>query len=790
MSSKKKIASLIALVMMTSTFSAGYAEGNCDIVIDSIEEVTVSAENVLYTDEDYLCAELNLKNDSALKEDIKVKINIKDAKGNILARSILTRKLNANQNVPVKFSAADVCGGKNVTLFVDVLRNGIYDRIYVSPNGDDKNDGTKTSPLKTVSAAVNMLYSRNKDEKYQGRDITVEFAQGNYSVSNPIVINDAKISNFSSVTLEGKGENTVLYGGLAVKGSDFTKVEDTLTLSKFGVSGGLYKLELDKYGIKTDYSKPDTMKNDPIFDTIYYNNNACQIARYPNAADGFITSDISVDELRTLSISSPDISSKWVDYDEAWIRGWFAWDWDLNSAHVGSITTGNLRTDKLFCGTIKNDELPVTKTDKRWYIYNMPQVLDTEGEYVINGNILYFCPPAADVKNGTFDNNDIFLNISDNSILEIKDVSNVAVEKITFKNSKNNLVNVESDNVKIAGCTFTNAMNGLNIKGNNNLVTSCDFMDLEGFGATVSGGDEITLTSSNSIIQNCLFKRTGRINRTNCPALLLGGCGVTAEKNTLTETPHSALSYSGNNHVIEYNDLYDCLKDAADDAGIIYTGNNLSNMGTVIKHNYLHDSNSGLGAVYWDDWLSGQTALENVIENVDNTLLIHGGVCNTFSGNIIKNVTRGLAVRGKGRNVTENGVTFNVWDSQAIGYSENDGGYNPYYNVFLSNLVGNFYAPETYTAKPWRGDVWQAAFGRVLKYVDHKDTDMANETTFQNNSFVNVTTAIYPYAATAMSDLILKDNEEGLTSVPVSKLDLYNDVVSNSGVYKDNYRTK
>ena len=65
MSSKKKIASLIALVMMTSTFSAGYAEGNCDIVIDSIEEVTVSAENVLYTDEDYLCAELNLKNDSA-----------------------------------------------------------------------------------------------------------------------------------------------------------------------------------------------------------------------------------------------------------------------------------------------------------------------------------------------------------------------------------------------------------------------------------------------------------------------------------------------------------------------------------------------------------------------------------------------------------------------------------------------------------------------------------------------------------------------------------------------------
>ena len=108
----------------------------------------------------------------------------------------------------------------------------------------------------------------------------------------------------------------------------------------------------------------------------------------------------------------------------------------------------------------------------------------------------------------------------------------------------------------------------------------------------------------------------------------------------------------------------------------------------------------------------------------------------------------------------------------------------------MSNLVGNFYAPETYTAKPWRGDVWQAAFGRVLKYVDHKDTDMANETTFQNNSFVNVTTAIYPYAATAMSDLILKDNEEGLTSVPASKLNLYNDVVSNSGVYKDNYRTK
>ena len=94
----------------------------------------------------------------------------------------------------------------------------------------------------------------------------------------------------------------------------------------------------------------------------------------------------------------------------------------------------------------------------------------------------------------------------------------------------------------------------------------------------------------------------------------------------------------------------------------------------------IHDSNSGHGAIYWDDWLSGQTALGNVIENVGRALLIHGGVCNTFSDNIVINAGWGVQIRGKLRKKVINGTTYNMWD-------EINGAYNAYANTFSDILL-------------------------------------------------------------------------------------------------------
>ena len=173
----------------------------------------------------------------------------------------------------------------------------------------------------------------------------------------------------------------------------------------------------------------------------------------------------------------------------------------------------------------------------------------------------------------------------------------------------------------------------------------------------------------------------------------------------------------------------------------------------------------------------------NVIENVGRALLIHGGVCNTFSDNIVINAGWGVQIRGKSRNKVINGTTYNVWN-------EINGAYNAYANTFLGYLVG---IPESNGAIPgvaWKSTAWQTAFGNVLKYVNNKTDDKAGECVFANNYFVNVPSAraIYTYAGMGAGDITSSNNTKSATSLDSSTQAAYDDVVSNSGIYLNEYR--
>ena len=185
-----------------------------------------------------------------------------------------------------------------------------------------------------------------------------------------------------------------------------------------------------------------------------------------------------------------------------------------------------------------------------------------------------------------------------------------------------------------------------------------------------------------------------------------------------------------------------------------------------------------MGAIYWDDWLSGQTAYKNVFENVLTTLFVHGGVCNTFGGNYVKNGEYGARIRGKGFTIEVNGEKYNAWD-------EINGRYNAYANVFLGNLVGVPESGGTMPGVPWKSDIWQNSFGNVLKYVNNKTRDTAEETTVTNNYFIDVDDAIYTFAGTAMSDLTQSGNSEIISD---EKLLEYENIKASCGIYTDAYR--
>jgi len=61
-------------------------------------------------------------------------------------------------------------------------------RLYVSPDGNDTNNGTQQNPFKTIKAAVESLYPSEPLNPLSSRRYTIFVGSGNYTEQNPIVV--------------------------------------------------------------------------------------------------------------------------------------------------------------------------------------------------------------------------------------------------------------------------------------------------------------------------------------------------------------------------------------------------------------------------------------------------------------------------------------------------------------------------------------------------------------------------------------------------------------------------
>ena len=114
--------------------------------------------------------------------------------------------------------------------------------------------------------------------------------------------------------------------------------------------------------------------------------------------------------------------------------------------------------------------------------------------------------------------------------------------------------------------------------------------------------------------------------------------GNVCAHNEICGSPHIAIVYGGNDHLIEYNDIHDVVLHSSD-AGAIYAGFDWCGHGTVIRYNLLRRIGANgfrPDGIYWDDGQSGQTAYGNIIIGVPkNGFLAGGGFENTIRHNLI-----------------------------------------------------------------------------------------------------------------------------------------------------------
>lgn len=95
------------------------------------------------------------------------------------------------------------------TLFDDAVT------VYVSPDGDDKNDGSETKPLATMQAARDKVRRMNTD-----KDIYVVFRGGTYTVRQSVKLNNADSGRNGQKVIYTSypGETAIFNGGLKING--------------------------------------------------------------------------------------------------------------------------------------------------------------------------------------------------------------------------------------------------------------------------------------------------------------------------------------------------------------------------------------------------------------------------------------------------------------------------------------------------------------------------------------------------------------------------------------------
>lgn len=537
---------------------------------------------------------------------------------------------------------------EGATFYVSLMGNDSWSGKFPEPN-DSSTDG----PFATLEKARDAVRLLKKPGPLPAGGVSIIIDGGVYTCSGTLQLtaedsgtNDTPISYKNS-----PGEEVQFFGGKRITG--FEPVTDQAVLNRIDKEyrDKILQADLKKQGI-TDYGEINPLNGKRI--ELYFQNKFMTIARYPN--EGWLK---IVDVPQTGNLVFPGVAphtrfgmpvgrhygrftydgdrpKRWTKTNDIWMHGYWTWDWSDEYLKVKSIDT-----EKREIYPAEPHHYHGYTKEQRYYFLNVLEELDAPGEWYIDveKGILYFLPPAP-VNEG-----EVYLSILEDTMLSLEETSNITFQGIIFEGARGAAVQISGgENNKIAGCTFRNfgktciTVNG----GKDNGVVSCDIYDVAAGGVDLNGGDHKTLTPAGNYAINNHIHDFGIRIKTYTPAVQVRGVGNRIAHNLIHDAPHTGIfavtSEVGNDHVIEYNELYSLAKETGDVGAIYLCARDYTFRGTIIRYNYLHHLEGpglyGVMGVYLDDFTSGTTVYGNVFYKAGRASFIGGGRNNTIENNL------------------------------------------------------------------------------------------------------------------------------------------------------------
>jgi hypothetical protein len=506
---------------------------------------------------------------------------------------------------------------------------------YVSPFGDDSAPGSLERPFVILEKARDAIRGLKDSDGLPEGGVTIYIRGGVYPLTETFKLSDkdSGAENSPIVYRAYKDEQVRLIGGKQIDG--FKMISDQTVLKRIDEKARdkILQVDLKARGI-TDFGHVSPRKfGGSAHSTgleLFFNDKPMTLARWPN--EGFVKitglHDPGTVNVRGTKGSKTgkfmyegDRPKRWAGENDVWVHGYWFWDWSDERQQVESIDT-----EKRMISVKPPYHNYGYRIGQWFYALNILGELDKPGEWYLDREtgVLYFWPPESVEKGHTV------VSVL-NELMEMSRVSHVTIKGLIFEAARGTAVVMSNCNhTQINGCVLRN-LGGSAIQiggGNDNSVVACDIYATGSGGISLRGGERKTLTGGGHFAENNHVHNYGRWQRMYTPAISLSGVGNRAAHNLIHNAPHMAIGFSGNDHVIELNEIHNvCLE--SNDAGAIYAGRDWTMRGTVVRYNYFHEitgfENRGCVGVYLDDMFCGTEIYGNVFYKVTRAAFIGGG---------------------------------------------------------------------------------------------------------------------------------------------------------------------
>lgn len=517
---------------------------------------------------------------------------------------------------------------------VNDIVNGASGAYYVAANGGDKGDGSINSPFGTLEAARDKVREVIAAGAYPKDGITVYLRGGVYEIDKTFELGaeDSGSEESPVVYTSYPGETARITGSKQLAYNGFEAVSSDMAgkLIDKTAAGKVLQIDLNKQGIEDlgQLSRRGFLitAEELVQPELYIDGSRMQLSKWPNSEWVGTTGIVRSGARSKSGVLQGAVYN--IDYDRP-----TRWKTNINEIYTSGVLGPNyfygyFPIEKIEPGQITLKEGSVTSYYSKHFIRyeNVFEELDVPGEYYIDrtSGMLYLYPPE-----GFGADSDIRLSMLGENIIGGSGVKNVTLKNLKIDGTRTGAVRVtDVDRFTIENCEVSGTgTNGIYIRGTNNTVKNSVIHDIGATGISMNGGDYANAVSAENVITNNHIYRAAQIERSYQSGITLGhqSVGAVVSHNEIHDMPHAAMIIYGPNHTVEYNNIYDAVKEFHDmDAIYLNVYQYPWERNVVIRRNYIHDLGNetfterqmNVAGIRSDNNGNGLQVLENVFYNI------------------------------------------------------------------------------------------------------------------------------------------------------------------------------